>query len=163
MASTGEVGCLGDSFEEAFLKAMHSVGYQLSINSVLLSTGPIESKADFLEHARMLDKMGIRFYATRGTGEFLARNGLETTILHWPLEKGEPNVMSHIAGGQVDLVINIPKNFQEEEITNDYLVRRQAVDFGVPLVTNLQLAKRLVEALQVKDRKDLLIKSWDEY
>ncbi len=163
MASTGEVGCLGDTFSEAFLKAMHSVGYPLSIGSVLLSTGPIESKADFLEYARILASMGIRFYATRGTGEFLARNGLETTILHWPLEKGEPNVMSTIADGNVDLVINIPKNFQEEEVTNDYLVRRQAVDFGVPLVTNLQLAKRLVEALQGMKREDLLIKSWEEY
>jgi len=163
MASTGEVGCLGDDFGEAFLKAMHSVGYQLSIGSVLLSTGPIESKADFLAHARMLAGMGIRFYATRGTGEFLGGHGLETTILNWPLEKGEPNVMGHIADGKVDLVINIPKNFQEEEVTNDYLVRRQAVDFGVPLVTNLQLAKRLVEALQDKRREDLLIKSWEEY
>ncbi len=78
-------------------------------------------------------------------------------------EQGEPNVMSHIADGKVDLVINIPKNFQEEEVTNDYLVRRQAVDFGVPLVTNLQLAKRLVETLQGKGMKDLKIKSWEEY
>jgi carbamoyl-phosphate synthase large subunit len=107
--------------------------------------------------------MGIRFYATRGTGEFLAGHGLETSILHWPLEKGEPNVMSHIADGKVDLVINIPKNFQEEEVTNDYLVRRQAVDFGVPLVTNLQLAKRLVETWQGKTVDDLKIKSWEEY
>ena len=163
MASTGEVGCLGDDFAEAFLKAMHSVGYPLSISSVLLSTGPIESKAEFLEHARMLDAMGIRFYATRGTGEFLAGHGLETNILYWPLEKGEPNVMSTIADGKVDLVINIPKNFQEEEVTNDYLVRRQAVDFGVPLVTNVKLAKRLVEAFQGKGRQGLRIKSWEEY
>jgi len=163
MASTGEVGCLGDDFGEAFLKAMVSVGNPLSIGSVLLSTGPIESKADFLEHARMLAGMGIRFYATRGTGEFLAGHDLETSILNWPLEKGEPNVMSHIADGKVDLVINIPKNFQEEEVTNDYLVRRQAVDFGVPLVTNLQLAKRLVETWQAKTIDDLKIKSWEEY
>ncbi|MBN2088277.1 carbamoyl-phosphate synthase (glutamine-hydrolyzing) large subunit [candidate division KSB1 bacterium] len=163
MASTGEVACLGDDFEEAFLKALLSVGYKLPIRTVLLSTGTIESKAEFLESTRLLQQLGIKFYATQGTAEFMRLNGIESTILHWPLEKQEPNTLDYIQNGKIDMVINIPKNYQEEELTNDYLIRRAAVNFAVPLITNLQLAQRFVEAITKKQLSDMQIKSWREY
>ncbi len=163
MASTGEVGCLGDDFDEAFLKSLLSVGYKLPIKSVLLSTGPIESKADFLSSTRILDNMGIEFYATGGTAKFMEANGINVTKLHWPLTGKKPNVIEFLESGKIDLVINIPKNYQEEELTNDYIIRRRAVDFAIPLFTNLQLARRFVEAISRKTLKDLAIKSWAEH
>jgi carbamoyl-phosphate synthase large subunit len=163
MASTGEVGCLGDDFEEAFLKALLSVGFRLPVRSVLLSTGPIESKAAFLESARMLRDMGIALFATEGTAAFLQANGVETTLLHWPSEAASPNTLEYLGQRKLDLVINIPKNSQEEELTNDYLIRRKAADFGIPLITNIQLAQRFVEALTKKRIVELQIKSWQEY
>ena len=163
MASTGEVACLGDDFEEAFLKSLLSVGYRLPIKNILLSTGPIESKAEFLSSTRVLQEMGMNFYATGGTAEFMQKAGIEAQMLHWPLEEKSPNVLEYITDGKIDLVINIPKNYQEEELTNDYIIRRQAVDFAVPLFTNVQLARRFVEALSRKSLNDLQIKSWREY
>jgi len=163
MASTGEVACIGDDFEEAFLKSLLSVGYKLPIKSILLSTGPIESKAEFLSSTRMLKEMGIKFYATEGTARFMEANGCEATLLHWPLSDKKPNVLDYLTDGKIDLVINIPKNYQEEELTNDYIIRRKAVDYAIPLFTNVQLARRFVEAIYRKSIKDLQIKSWDEY
>ena len=163
MASTGEVACLGDDFEEAFLKSLLSVGYRVPESSILLSTGPIESKADFLESAKILQDLGLRLFATRGTADFLRNNGIESDVLYWPLEQQSPNTVDYIRDGKIDLVINIPKNYQEEELTNDYIIRRSAVDFGVPLITNLQLARRFIEAIARKSPADLQIKSWQEY
>jgi len=163
MASTGEVGCLGDDFEEAFLKALISVGYKLPIKTVLLSTGTIVSKAEFLESTLQMQELGIKFYATQGTAEFMRKNGIESTVLHWPLEKAQPNTIDYIKEGKIDLVINIPKNYQEEELTNDYIIRRMAVNYAVPLITNIQLAMRLVESISKKQITDLQIKSWKEY
>jgi carbamoyl-phosphate synthase large subunit len=163
MASTGEVGCLGDDFEEAFLKAMLSVGFRLPVKSVLLSTGPIEEKAAFLERARMLHAMEVKLYATEGTAAFLEANGVPAQVLHWPNDVRSPNVLEALGRRQVDLVINIPKNTGEEELANDYLIRRKAADFGIPLITNIQLAQRLVEALSRKGMAELQIKSWQEY
>jgi carbamoyl-phosphate synthase large subunit len=163
MTSTGEVACLGDDFVEAFLKSLLSVGYQLSIKNVLLSTGPIEAKAAFLKSARILKDLGVNLYATVGTAEFLRANGLSATVLHWPLEGTSPNTIEYLSQGKIDLVINIPKNYQEEELTNDYLIRRTAADFSIPLITNIQLAQRFVEALSSKCLADLQIKSWKEY
>jgi carbamoyl-phosphate synthase large subunit len=163
MASTGEVACLGDDFEEAFLKALLAVGYRAQVRSVLLSTGPIEAKAAFLASARVLQSLDMRLYATRGTADFLGANGVATIPLAWPLEKQHPNIITYLREGKIDLVLNIPKNYQEEELTNDYLIRRQAVDLGIPLITNLQLAQRFVEALAHKPIDDLQIKSWGEY
>jgi len=163
MASTGEVACLGDDFYEAFLKSLISVGFKLPKETIFLSTGPIDSKADFLESTRILEKLGFQFYATKGTADFMAANGLAARILYWPLEKKEPNALTYISEGKIDLVINIPKNIEKEELDNDYLIRRRAVDFNVPLITNLQLAKRLVEALQKTSVENLRIKSWREY
>jgi carbamoyl-phosphate synthase large subunit len=163
MSSTGEVGCLGDDFNEAFLKSLISVGYRIPDKNILLSTGPIESKAEFLESTQILRDMGFKLYATRGTAKFMKDNGIDSYILHWPSEEKEPNTLTYISDGNIDLVINIPKNIEREELDNDYLIRRNAVDFNVPLITNLQLAKRLVEAMQRASLKDLKIKSWDEY
>ncbi|HZO01320.1 MAG TPA: carbamoyl-phosphate synthase (glutamine-hydrolyzing) large subunit [Burkholderiales bacterium] len=163
MASTGEVGCLGDDFEEAFLKALLSVGFRLPVRSVLLSTGPIESKAAFLESVRVLRDMGVELYATRGTAAFLRLNGVEATPLHWPDESASPNTLEYLSKRKVDLVINIPKHSGEAELANDYQIRRKAADYGIPLITNIQLAQRLVEALSKKRLQDLDIKSWQEY
>ena len=163
MASTGEVACLGDDFEEAFLKSLLSVGYDLIVKNILLSTGPIATKAVFLQSARSLKDLGISLYATQGTSDFLRANGIKATVLRWPLEGEGPNTIEYLSQGKIDLVINIPKNYQEQELTNDYLIRRKAVDFSVPLITNIQLAQRFVEAISCKHLGDLQVKSWMEY
>jgi len=105
----------------------------------------------------------MNLYATEGTADFLLAHGIETTVLHWPLEGKKPNTVDYLTQGKIDLVINIPKNYQEEELTNDYVIRRKAVDFSVPLITNIQLAQRFVECLARKNLADLQIKSWAEY
>jgi len=163
MASTGEVACLGKDFEEAFLKALISVGFRFPLKSVLLSTGPIESKAAFLTGAHILADLGVKFYATKGTAEFLMKEGLTTESVFWPLEKKCPNALDIIKNREIDLVINIPKDFQKEELTNDYIIRRTAVDFGIPLITNLQLAQRLAESLSRHDVDKLPVQSWKMY
>lgn len=163
MASTGEVGCLGRDFNEAFLKALISVGFRIPVKAVLMSTGPLERKAEFIENARALSRMGVKIYCTRGTARFMRQYDIEAEVLNWPLERKSPNVIEYISDGKIDLVVNIPKNYQEEELTNDYTIRRTAVDFGVPLITNLQLAKRLVEAMETLQLDKLEIRSWDDY
>jgi carbamoyl-phosphate synthase large subunit len=163
MASTGEVGCLGDDFEEAFLKALLSVGFRLPVKRALLSTGPIESKAAFLGPARTLQAMGVKLYATQGTATFLGEHGVPAEALHWPDDPRSPNVTQLLEQGALDLVVNIPKHSGEAELANDYLIRRRSADLGIPLVTNLQLAQRLVEALSRKSPAELQIKSWQDY
>ena len=163
MASTGEVGCIGDDFEDAFLKAMISVGFKVPVESVLISAGPIEQKAAFLESTRQLSAAGVAFFATHGTASFLASGGVQVTEVHWPLEDGNPNALDLIKRAEVDLVINIPKDASQSELTNDYMIRRAAVDHGIPLVTNIQLAQRLADALLAKSIDDLEIRAWDEY
>jgi len=163
MVSTGEVACLGDDFNEAFLKSLISVGFKMPKKTVLLSTGPIDSKAEFLESSKILEKMGFKLYATKGTADFMRANNIKAKVLYWPLENKKPNTLNYIADKKIDLVINIPKNAQKEELDNDYFIRRKAVDFNIPLITNIKLAKRLVEALNNAELKDLKVKSWDEY
>jgi carbamoyl-phosphate synthase large subunit len=163
MMSTGEVACLGDDFREAFLKSLISVGFDPDPKSVLLSTGPVESKAELLPSVRTLSDMGLKLYATKGTADFLASHGVEAEILHWPLNGVEPNVLTALESGQIGLAINIPKNIEKEELENDYLIRRRAVDFGVPLITNLQVARRFVETVSTISREDLKVISWDTY
>jgi carbamoyl-phosphate synthase large subunit len=163
MTSTGEVACLGDDFNEAFLKSLISVGYVVPRNAVLLSTGAIDSKAELLGGVKMLDEMGLSLYATKGTAAFLEANGIKAGVLHWPLENREPNALTYIENKRVDLVINIPKNIDRVELDNDYLIRRKAIDCGVPLITNLQLAKRFAEALRSLPADIMKAKSWREY
>jgi len=163
MSSTGEVGCIGEDFEEAFLKSLISIGFKIPDKSILLSTGSQENKLDFLQESKMLYDMGYKFYATRGTAKFLEKHDMDAQFLYWPLEKNEPNALSYISKGKIDLVINIPKNAEKTELTNGYLIRRAAVDHNVPLLTNPQLAKRFVKSLLTKSEKDLKIKSVEEY
>jgi carbamoyl-phosphate synthase large subunit len=163
MASTGEVGCLGDDFEEAFLKALISVGFRFPMETVLLSTGPLKDKVTFVEGAKLFQSLGIKFYATQRTAEFLARYGIESEVVYWPLEKLSPNAGELIEQRKIDLVINIPKNYQETELTNDYYIRRKAMDFGIPLLMNIQLANRLAESLSRKQTSDLGTKELQAY
>jgi carbamoyl-phosphate synthase large subunit len=163
MASTGEVGCLGDSVAEANLKALLSVGYTLPKVGVLLSTGPLAGKVALLEAARRLDGLGLQLYATAGTHRFLTDHGVDAKLLHRPLEDSSPNCVSAIAAGKVDLVINIPKSLNREELTNGYLIRRAAVDYGVNLFTNVEAANLFVSGLCLSLPDDLKIKRWRDY
>ncbi|MDD4362807.1 MAG: carbamoyl-phosphate synthase (glutamine-hydrolyzing) large subunit [Atribacterota bacterium] len=163
MVSTGEVACLGDNFNEALLKSLLSVGFRLPKKTILLSTGPLESKVDFLESTKILKKMNFKFYATRGTANFMKENGIDAEVLHWPDEKLEPNIVTYITSKKIDLVINIPKNTESKELDNDYTIRRKAVDFDIPLITNITFAKRFVEAINDVKVEDLKANSWDKY
>lgn len=163
MASTGEVACLGDEVHDAFLNALLSTGYTIPKKTVLLSTGPLEKKVLFLESAKTLVAMGYDVYASPGTGAFLQENDVPCTVLEWPLSKKEPNIATYLYEKKIDLVINIPKNAEAEELENDYKIRRLAVDLGIPLVTNVHCAMLFVEALEEYKEKQLPIKSWDEF
>jgi len=163
MASTGEVGCLGEDFYEAILKAMFSVGYRIPQKGILLSTGPAKSKAELLNAIKTLSDKGYKLYATRGTHQFLANAGIETEVTYWPDENNSPNTVELIRAGKVDMVINIPKNLSQSELSNDYLIRRSAVDYNIPLLTNSRLANAFIMAFCKLKEEDIVIKSWDEY
>ncbi len=163
MSSTGEVGCLGDDFYETLLKAMLSVGYVIPGKNILLSTGPVEAKAELLDSARLLVEKNYNLFATEGTYKFLTDNGINAKLLHWPSESKQPNTLDFIRNGKIDLVINIPKNLSKNELDNDYTIRRNAVDFNIPLITNARLARAFVTAFCTKTLEDIEIKSWDEY
>ncbi|GHU24878.1 carbamoyl-phosphate synthase (glutamine-hydrolyzing) [Spirochaetia bacterium] len=163
MASTGEVGCIGTDFYDAYLKALLSVGYQIPRKKILLSTGPIEDKLNFLDSAKSLVAMGYTLCASRGTAKFLSANKVPVELLYWPLEKKEPNIADYIKNRDVDLIINIPKNNREIELKNDYLIRRMAIDFDIPLFTNIKVAKEFIDALVFKREKGLEIRAWEEY
>ena len=163
MASTGEVGCLGDDFSEALLKSMISVGYKLPVNSVLVSSGPIASKAELLDEISHLSTQGTKIYATEGTSQFLTESGVENELVHWPSDEERDDVLDLLKNQKVDLVINIPKSFQDREITRGYQVRRSTVDYNIPLITNAQLGKRFLEAIGHLQSKDLSITAWQEH
>lgn len=165
MASTGEVGCLGDDYYEAILKSMLSVGYRIPQHSVLLSTGDTKSKTQTLEAAKELQRKGYTIYATKGTANFLAENNVTATILAWPDQKGngQPNVLDYIKERKIDFVVNIPKNLTKDELNNDYTIRRSAIDFNVTLCTNARLANDFILAFCRTQKADIKIKSWDEY
>jgi len=163
MSSTGEVGCIGDDFYEGILKSMLSVGYTIPQKNILLSTGPSRSKVELINSAKALVDKGYQLYATRGTHEFLKMNGIESTSLGWPDEKKKPNTLDYLREGKIDLVINIPKNLSKSELNNDYTIRRSAVDYNIPLITNARLASAFILAFCKMDIEDIEIKSWDEY
>jgi carbamoyl-phosphate synthase large subunit len=163
MSSTGEVGCIGRDLNDAFLKALLSVGYRVPKKRILLSTGPMSDKVEFLGSARVLTSMGYELCASKGTAKFLADNGVAATALHWPLEKSEPNIATMLRERKFDLVINIPKNNGEKELKNDYIIRRMAIDFDLPLVTDIKVARRLTEALAQNRERGLEVKAWEEY
>ncbi len=163
MSSTGEVGCLGEDYDDAILKAMLSVGYTIPKKNILLSTGPIKDKVTLLEVSHLLADKGYELFATRGTGEFLRGNGIDATILHWPDEEIHPNTLDYIRNGLIDLVVNIPKNLTQGELKNDHIIRRNAIDFNVPLITNARLAEAFISAFCKLDIDDISIKHWGEY
>lgn len=163
MASTGEVGCIGENYYETLLKAMLSVGYKIPKTNILLSTGDARSKVELLQSARMLKERGYTLFATKGTSAFLEENGVESTHLHWPDEDARPNILDYLKERKIELVINIPKNLSRTELANDYTIRRSAVDFNIPLITNARLASAFLYAICKLGPDDLVIKSWDEY
>ena len=163
MSSTGEVGCIGDNYYEAILKAMLSVGYTIPEKHILLSTGGMRSKVELVNSCRMLVEKGYHLYATHGTHEFLRLNGIDSIDLAWPDENAKPNVMDFLRAKKIDLVVNIPKDLSSHELSNDYSIRRGAVDFNIPLITNARLASAFIYAICRMDLADISIKSWDEY
>ncbi|MFA6458416.1 MAG: carbamoyl-phosphate synthase (glutamine-hydrolyzing) large subunit [Patescibacteria group bacterium] len=163
MASTGEVACFGENLHEAFLKAQIAVGFRLPKKNVLISTGSLESKLTFLPSAKKLIQMGFTLFATPGTSKFLTENGVANSLVHFPLDKKKPSVLDLFTAKKVGMVINIPKNYQAEELTNGYLIRRRATDFGIPLFVNPQVAKLVVDSLEKYKDEELPIKAWDEY
>lgn len=163
MASTGEVGCIGDDFYEAIVKAMLSVGYTYPKKNILLSTGPMRAKVELLNSCRLLIEKGYNLFATKGTAQFLEMNGIETTVLHWPDEDAKPNTLDYLKNKMIDLVINIPKDLTQDELMNDYTIRRSAVDFNIPLITNARLASAFLIGICKLSIDEIIAKSWDEY
>ena len=163
MSSTGEVGCLGDSMNEALVNAMIATGYRLPKQNILISSGGAKGKVDLLEPAQSLVKNGYKIFATAGTAKFLNDNGVEATAVAWPDEEGENNVMDMIAAHKFDLIINVPKNHTKRELTNGYKIRRDAIDHNIPLITNVRLAKAFIEAFCELKQEDIKPKSWQEY
>ncbi len=163
MASTGEVGCIGEDYYETLLKSMLSVGYSIPKKNILFSTGPTRDKVELLIATRMLVEKGFNIYATKGSANFLRDNGIEVTTLHWPDEDQQPNTLDYIREKKIDLVINIPKNLSKTELNNDYTIRRSAVDYNIPLITNARLASAFLTAVCKRTLNDIKIKSWDEY
>ena len=163
MSSTGEVGCLGDSLNEALLNALIATGYRLPKKSVLISSGGAKGKVSLLEPAQDLVKKGFEVYATGGTAKFFNDNGVKATPVSWPDEEGANNVMDMIAEHKFDLIVNVPKNHTKRELTNGYRIRRGAIDHNIPLMTNVRLAKAFIEAFTAMKLEDIQIKSWQEY
>ena len=163
MMSTGEVACLGDDYSEALLKSLISVGYKYPIKSVSCQRVGLNRKRLLLTSARTLEKLGIKMYGTRGTARFLNDNGFDVEQLAWHDSNEENRTTDYIKEGKIDLVVNIPKSFREEELTNGYFIRRAAADFSVPLITNMQMAQRFIEALLHEKTNPRKIKSWTDY
>lgn len=163
MASTGEVGCIGPDYYDAILKSMLSVGYRMPKKSVLISSGPIRSKIELLQSTQMLQEKGYKIYGTRGTAKFLSENGVEIEAVAWPDEKGEKTALDLIRSKEVDFVINIPKNLSENELFNDYQIRRAAIDLNVPLVTNARLASAFIYSFCKKSQETLDINTYSHY
>jgi carbamoyl-phosphate synthase large subunit len=164
MASTGEVGCIGDNYYDAVLQAMLSVGYKIPAKNVLISSGPLRDKIELLGSAKLLKEKGYNLYATGGTHKFFEENGVETTLLHWPDEPDKhPNTMEFIREKKLHLVVNIPKNLTKGELKNGYQIRRSSIDFNIPLITNARLASAFINSFCKMGMDDISIKSWDEY
>ena len=165
MSSTGEVGCLGDSLNEALLNALIAMGYTLPAagDGILISSGAAKGKVSLLEPAKRLEKKGYKIYATAGTAKFFNDNGVQAETVSWPDEDGPNKVMDMIADHRFALVINVPKNHTKRELTNGYRIRRGAIDHNIPLLTNARLAKSFIEAFTAMSEGDIQIKSWQEY
>ncbi|MBO7234897.1 MAG: carbamoyl-phosphate synthase (glutamine-hydrolyzing) large subunit [Paludibacteraceae bacterium] len=163
MASTGEVGCIGEDSPSAVLTAMLSVGHRIPKKNILLSTGAAKHKVEMLGAARLLVEKGYKLYATGGTSRFLTENGVENTMVYWPSEEGQPQALEMLHRKEIDMVVNIPKNLTSGELSNGYKVRRAAIDLNIPLITNVRLASAYINAFCTMDVDNIAIKSWDEY
>ena len=164
MSSTGEVGCIGYDTSEAILKSMLSVGYTIPKKNILLSTGNAKQKADLLEAAHQLHEHGYNLYATGGSHQFLTDNGIPAVKVYWPSESDkEPQALQMIHDKKIDFVVNIPKNLTATELDNGYKIRRAAIDFNIPLITNTRLAAAFIDAFCHISLDEIQIKSWDEY
>lgn len=164
MHSTGEVGCIGDDFDEAILKSMLSVGYNIPKKNILISSGDAKQKAELLRACRLLSENGYNIWATGGSYRFLIENNIPATRAYWPSEaSNEPQALDLIREKKIDLVINIPKNLTEVELDNGYKIRRAAVDFNIPLITNPRLASAFIIAFCKVPISEIQIKSWDQY
>lgn len=165
MASTGEVGCIGDDTSEAILKAMLSVGYQIPNpkKKVLISSGTARQKVDMLEPARELHKKGYTICATAGTARFLNENGVPAIRVYWPNEDKHPNILDMLHNKEIDFVVNVPKDLTPNELSNGYKVRRAAIDLNVPLITNVRLAAAFIHAFCELTLDDIKIRPWQDY
>ena len=164
MASTGEVGCLGEDSRSALLKSMLSVGQRIPEKNILLSTGDGKQKAEMLATSVMLRKHGYKLFATPGTSRYLTENGIENTMVHWPSEEGvQPQAIDMLRNKEIDLVVNVPKNLSTGELSNGYKIRRAAIDLNIPLITNARLASAFINAFCTLKLDDLDIKCWQEY
>ncbi len=165
MASTGEVACIGDNYYEALLKGMLSVGYTIPPRDkgVLISSGPAQSKAELLEATRLLTDHGYTIYATSGTATYLQQNGIDAFVLHWPDSDKKPNVDTYLRERKIGLVINIPKNYSTRELANGFAIRRTAIDFNIPLITNARLASAFIKALCEIGTEGLAVRAWNDY
>ena len=164
MASTGEVGCLGDDSRTALLKAMLSVGHRIPRKNILLSTGNGKQKAEMLAASAMLRDHGYKLFATPGTSRYLTENGIENTLVHWPSEAPQqPQAIDMLHNHEIDLVVNVPKNLSTGELTNGYKIRRAAIDLTVPLITNARLASAFIYAFCTVKPEELEIRSWQEF
>ena len=164
MSSTGEVGCLGDDTNQALLKSMLSVGHRIPKHTVLLSTGGAKQKAEMLDAAKMLKRNGYELYATGGTSKYLSENGVENTRVYWPSDEGmEPQALTLMHDRKIDMVVNIPKDLTQHELTNGYKIRRTAIDLNIPLITNSRLASAFICAFCTLQPDDVDIKAWSEY
>ncbi|MDE5942311.1 MAG: carbamoyl-phosphate synthase (glutamine-hydrolyzing) large subunit [Muribaculaceae bacterium] len=164
MASTGEVGCIGDDTNEALLKSMLSVGHRIPKRSVLMSTGTPRQKAEMLEAAHLIHNYGLKIYATEGTYRFLTENGIPAVRVYWPSDpEGQPQALDLLHDKLIDMVVNLPKNLSSAELSNGYKVRRAAIDLNIPLLTNARLASTFIKAFTQLNLDDIQIKAWDEY
>ena len=165
MASTGEAACIGVTYDEALLKGMLSVGHRIPSKDkgVLISSGYSKSKVELIDACRMLRDSGYRIYATGGTAAYLADNGIESEVVHWPDSDKKPSVLDCLMNRQVDLVVNIPKNLTQRELENGYKIRRIATDMNIPLITNARLASAYIRSVCQIGEEGLGIKSWAEY
>jgi carbamoyl-phosphate synthase large subunit len=162
MASTGEVGCLGENYYEAVLSSMLSVGYSIPKKNILISSGPLRSKVELLNSVAMLVEKGYNVYTTGGTFEFLKNGGVETIRIYRPNEKQDPDIIDYIMQKKFDLIINIPRELTAGELEKDYIIRRAAVDHNIPLITNARLASAFIYAFCKMGIEDIAIKSWNE-
>ena len=164
MASTGEVGCIGDDTSVAVLESMLSVGQRIPEKNILLSTGSAKQKAAMLDAAKLLQSKGYKLFATGGTSRYLTENGVENTLVYWPSEEGmQPQALDLLHRKEIDMVVNLPKNLTAGELTNGYKIRRAAVDLNIPLLTNARLAEAFINAFCSLSAGDIPIKSWDEF